>query len=329
MDFPSHQQSGYDPRQSQGHVSLTSSDTRRQADDDLAYGFDSTKTTKDTRESLSRNGSYASQYQYASNSGDARYPAQKYQYAQAPEKLTYSARPQSTSGPETVNRSSAFQGPSPPRQVSHSSTSQGRPYDTLPRTYAQPAYDDSIGNAHVVEMAPGSGKLDRHASTASDPHRVSTKADQPGLAALAPGLGSRMSRLSVSGNRPDVQAIGSGLPPPSPMLEAYHGTYQSFSPMPLALRLGDDSDLDDLPPLNANPARTWKNSREHSESKSHGSREKKRAIVYDAEEDAKLIAKALNHHSIDVGAICDILPGLSHDQILDVRKEYKKQVKVS
>lgn len=139
-----------------------------------------------------------------------------------------------------------------------------------------------------------------------------------------------MNRLSVSGNRPDMQAIGGGLPPPSPMLEAYHGTYQSFSPMPLALRLDDDSDLDDLPPLNAPARKVSSKGLERRESKGHGgTREKKRAIVYDAEEDAKTIAKALNHHSIDADTICDILPRLTHDQILDVRKEYKKQVKVS
>lgn len=136
-----------------------------------------------------------------------------------------------------------------------------------------------------------------------------------------------MNRLSVSGNRPDMQSMGSGLPPPSPMLEAYHGTYQSFSPMPLALRLDDDSDLDDLPPLNAPTPRT-SNKVEGRGSKGNGGREKKRAIVYDAEEDAKTIAKALNHRDIDADAITEILARLSHDQILDVRKEYKKQVKV-
>ena len=38
------------------------------------------------------------------------------------------------------------------------------------------------------------------------------------------------------------------MPPPSPLLEAYHGTYQSISPMPQAMMMDDD--LDDLPPLN-------------------------------------------------------------------------------
>lgn len=117
------------------------------------------------------------------------------------------------------------------------------------------------------------------------------------------------------------------MPPPSPMLEAYHGTYQSLSPMPLALRL-DDSDLNELPPLSPATTKTFERGHERHESKAHGTREKKRAIIYDGEEDAKAIAKALNHHTIDGLAICDVLPRLTHDQILDVRKEYKKQVKV-
>lgn len=138
-----------------------------------------------------------------------------------------------------------------------------------------------------------------------------------------------MNRLSVSGNRPDVHAIEGGMPPPSPMLEAYHGTYQSLSPMPLALRLDDESELDSLPPLSVFTSRNSGRGHQRRESKGHSTGEKKRAVIYDGEEDAKAIAKALNHHSIDALTICDILPRLSHDQILDVRKEYKKQVKVS
>jgi hypothetical protein len=99
--------------------------------------------------------------------------------------------------------------------------------------------------------------------------------------------------------------------------------------MPLALRLDDDSELDDLPMLNPSVPRNSHNGHDRRESKGQAAREKKRAIIYDGEEDAKAIAKALNHHSIDALAVCDILPRLSHDQILDVRKEYKKHVKVS
>ena len=143
------------------------------------------------------------------------------------------------------------------------------------------------------------------------------------------GATSRMERLSVSGNRPDLSVPGGtgGLPPPSPLLEAYHGTYQQISPMPLALRPDDDDELDDLPPLSPAVSRTStrgdKLSREAVRQK-----EKKRVQLYDPEEDAKTISKALGHRKIDTEAICDVLPVLSHDQIMELRKEYKKQVKV-
>lgn len=138
-----------------------------------------------------------------------------------------------------------------------------------------------------------------------------------------------MDRLSVSGNRPDIHAMGGGLPPPSPMLEAYHGTYQSISPMPLALRPDDDLDLDELEPLS--PAISRQSGILKGEdrlSRDIREKEKKRVKLYDPEEDAKAIASALSHHKIDADAICDVLPRLSHDQIMEMRKEYKKQVKV-
>lgn len=138
-----------------------------------------------------------------------------------------------------------------------------------------------------------------------------------------------MDRLSVSGNRPDLSAMGGGgvLPPPSPMLEAYRGTYQQMSPMPLALRPQDDDDLDDLEPLS--PALSRGGSK-HDKLAGDAARqkEKKRVKLYDPEEDAKTISKALSRSKIDGTAICEVLPGLSHDQIMELRKEYKKQVKV-
>lgn len=134
--------------------------------------------------------------------------------------------------------------------------------------------------------------------------------------------------MSVSGDRPDL----GGMPPPSPLLEAYHGTYQSLSPMPLAIR-PDDDDLSDLEPLTPSGSRGSQKARDKLERdaeahRSKDKKEKKRVVVYDAEGDAKQIAKALNHHKIDPNPIIDILPGLTHDQIWELRKEYKKQVKI-
>ena len=141
------------------------------------------------------------------------------------------------------------------------------------------------------------------------------------------GVTSRMNRLSVSGNRPDLSIQTGGLPPPSPLLEAYHGTYQQISPMPLALRRDDDDDeLDSLPPLS--PAVSRVTTRGDKLSREAVQQREKRVQLYDPEEDAKTISKALGHRKIDFDPICDVLPNLTHDHIMELRKEYKKQVKV-
>ncbi|KAG9187830.1 hypothetical protein G6011_05701 [Alternaria panax] len=176
--------------------------------------------------------------------------------------------------------------------------------------------------------------------------------------------GLRMDRLSVSGNRPDLHTIvpggmpggfPTGLPPPSPLLEAYHGTYQSISPMPQALMLDDDLDhlsaLDTLSPRASGHSINGRH-RAHSTSRrtpspSRSSRhtdklamaaygrgerlsekEKRRARVYDATDDALALVDALAARTPDVDTIVDILPALSHDQMLELRAEYKRHCKV-
>jgi hypothetical protein len=214
------------------------------------------------------------------------------------------------------------------------------------------------------------------------PHSLSVSGGAPG------GLNQRMDRLSVSGNRPDIQTIvpggfpggfpgggGGGMPPPSPLLEAYHGTYQSISPMPHAMMMDDDLDhlqpLDSLSPRGSSasfhgghrrahssskrspsPARRSKpkdklaleaynayghagddrnRSRDRSRDRSRerrGEKEKRRVKIYDAEEDALALVDALGQRNIDVDTIVDILPLLSHDQMLELRTEYKRHCKV-
>jgi hypothetical protein len=196
------------------------------------------------------------------------------------------------------------------------------------------------------------------------------------------GLAHRMDRLSVSGNRPDLHNIvpngmpggfpGGGLPPPSPLLEAYQGVYQSISPMPQAMMLNDD-DIDHLPSLDSLSPRASTHSvqgrhRAHSRSgrspsplppskhkdklalaaysydkrESYDDRdrdrdrdrdqgrdkEKRRARVYDAEDDALAIVDALAARTPNLDTLIDILPALSHDQMLELRSEYKRHCKV-
>ncbi|KAF2150369.1 Annexin, partial [Myriangium duriaei CBS 260.36] len=139
------------------------------------------------------------------------------------------------------------------------------------------------------------------------------------------------------------------LPPPSPLLEAYRGTYQSVSPMVAPMASLSDSDLSDFE-LSGSQVRDMKPSKskhghsssksEKSSSKSSSSKSKhrdsspkrKHAILYDSSPDAAALFKALSHShasNIDTTTITRILPSLTHDQMLDLRTEYKKIARVN
>jgi hypothetical protein len=202
--------------------------------------------------------------------------------------------------------------------------------------YSQPRSDQpsSRHDYNTQTYGPAAGKQSQASSTKA--HTVDVT---PGISKQANlGLAVRMDRLSVSGNRPDIAGI---LPPPSPLLEAYRGTYQSLSPMIAPLNLSSDSDLDRLSSLSPGLS----NHKHHRRSKSSNSKidfvgsgsesnsktgggSKKRARLYDAEKDALALNEAISHHKPDIDTICKILPHLTHDQILELRKEYKKHVKV-
>lgn len=167
------------------------------------------------------------------------------------------------------------------------------------------------------------------------------------------------------------------MPPPSPLLEAYHGTYQSISPMPQAMMLDDN--LDHLPPLDGLAPRDSHHGgrrRAHSSSgrspspdfrgqpkdrlaleaygggrnsygggrderDSYGGRggrdrsrdpprkkEERRARIYDATDDALALVDSMASRTVDPEPIIEILPALSHDQMLELRAEYKRHCKV-
>jgi len=98
--------------------------------------------------------------------------------------------------------------------------------------------------------------------------------------------------------------------------------------MPLALRPHeDDEDLSDLELSSPAAHRTKAKGVGFAHDTKHA-KEAKRVKVYDPEDDAKTIAKALNKHKVDTETITDILTGISHDDIVLLKREYKKQVKV-
>jgi hypothetical protein len=143
-----------------------------------------------------------------------------------------------------------------------------------------------------------------------------------------------LHRLSVSGGAPggmlgltapgQPMVMQGGLPPGSPLLEAYRGTYQSISPMPSPMMLPShmDDGLSDLEPLDG----------EFSDDSGRQITTLKRknvktVSIYDPEPDALALAAALKHSTPDTKPLIKILPRLSDDHVLMLRTEYKKHMK--
>jgi hypothetical protein len=253
-DFPAEQRAGYVPPQG---TYMPSFPRKPSEEDDLAYGSDASKASalRGRRpEPSSRHASYTSytssaahQYTPHAAAGEARAPAPQYQYSQPPGKIKYNAKPHAD--PAHALYTAARPDQSRP-DVRYNSAPAVRPYDPLPRTYSDDNYDRERGDhlpraysdesylrdhgAQVVEITPDRGAMVRKTSS-TKPHRpYAMDLPPPPPIGLAPqDMGPRLARLSISGNRPDMQSLGcggAGLPPPSPMLEAYRGTYQSISP---------------------------------------------------------------------------------------------------
>ncbi|KAE8374432.1 hypothetical protein BDV26DRAFT_43945 [Aspergillus bertholletiae] len=173
------------------------------------------------------------------------------------------------------------------------------------------------------------------------------------------------SRSVSSGNNLSVAGPDPGIRPASPMLEPYKGTYQSISPMPSPIvipskRDEDVSDLElldggsDSSGLRKHRRKKSKDERELKEPKSDRSKREKSRVryeardsqeqavmliepstprkkvsFYDAEPDAMAMQDALSHtRSIDSKTLIRVLPHLTSEEILDLRAEYKKHVKL-
>ncbi|KAF2675301.1 Annexin [Microthyrium microscopicum] len=217
--------------------------------------------------------------------------------------------------------------------------------DEYPISAGGRAFEDG---ARIKDIAPRDISPPKSKSKS---HRLSTSQLRPDVRGVSPGGGmrTRMDRLSVSGDRPDVHGV---LPPASPLLEAYRGTWQSMPGMPSPMiRAHDDyDDYSDLSPLEPSSPRTSKErvsiglgkSRTLSISKTNGrassrqrslsrrrskSPKKKTVSMYQAEEDASHIATELTKAKPDFGVLTDILPVLSHDQIMELHTAYKHVAK--
>ena len=211
---------------------------------------------------------------------------QQWEYAQPDENITYTKRTETT----YVERPA-----SPPKYGRKDSDSRRRR-----SSYVADSARSSKGN--VVTVEPG-----------ARPRRESSP---------APGLVPRMHSLSVSTGHHGGAALSLAATPGSPLLESYHGTYQSISPMPSPLMIPATSHTDvaiieSISPLSSDDDRRG------------GKKGRRTARFHDPEEEATILAKALKgeKRAPDTEPLIEILPGLTHEQVLDLRVEYKKIVK--
>ncbi|PWY92883.1 Annexin [Aspergillus heteromorphus CBS 117.55] len=261
-----------------------------------------------------------SQYQYAHIDPNANVTYTKSAAPSAAKPLSYSAAPQyQSSGGAQANE---------PRQA-------GVKYSATPQ-FSKPATARPETGPQYVEITPGT-------RSGARPHSRSV---------------SSAHNLAVSGPDPTQRAA-------SPMLEPYKGTYQTISPMPSPIvvpgRYDDDvSDMELLGTSSDEGRREHRRKRsmdgkDRKESKSdrvkrdssrvrherHDSSgrdalvviapgsSRKRVTFYDAAPDAIALRDALSHtRHVDNKALIRVLPHLTGDEVLDLRKEYKKHVKV-
>ncbi|KAL3453955.1 hypothetical protein BJX65DRAFT_80664 [Aspergillus insuetus] len=249
-----------------------------------------------------------------------------FQYAQVDPNVKYSAKPAAATAYGSKVEQTQYGG------VRYSATPQ----------YLPTATSGPDRGPQYVEVAPGARSSGRPTSLS-----ISTG-----------------NSLSVGGG-----SDPSGRPPLSPMLEPYKGTYQSISPMPSPILIAPrDDDISDLEPLDNSTDSERRRSRKSKKTKDEGglkepksdrskrgssrvrherhdskdSREpdslvlisphssRRKVSFYDAAEDALALRDALSHtRNIDTKALTQILPHLTSDEMLDLRKEYKNHVKIS
>ena len=258
-----------------------------------------------------------------------------YQYAQVPDSIKYTSTPQTR--PEN-NLTQAKQAQEALQYQQYQQYYQYQQYQQQQQQQQQQLNEEKKSKKHKKKDKE-SRKSRRHDDSSDEavikPPKSPMLAARPtssrhGSHTLAEpaDLSKKMHRLSVSGNRPDMHALGAGqLPPASPLLEAYHGTYQSLSPMPSPMLLAND-DIDDLPPLSPISKPRKKSGRIASGAAVDMAVSKHKLLDYDVDEDTEVIVTALTGSRVDADALIDILPELTHEELLAVRDEYKKRCKV-
>ena len=259
--------------------------------------------------------------------------ASGYQYAQVPESIKYTATPQTRPGESNAQAKQAQDA------LQYQQYQQYYQYQQYQHQQQQQQLNEEKKSKKHKKKDKESRKSRRHEDSSDEavikPPKSPMLAARPtssrhGSYSLAEpqDLSKKMHRLSVSGNRPDVHALGAGqLPPASPLLEAYHGTYQSLSPMPSPMLLANE-DIDDIPPLSPISKPRKKTGRIASGAVVDVTQTKQKVLDYDVDEDTEAIVAALTGSRVDADTLIDILPELTQEELLAVREEYKKRCKV-
>lgn len=210
------------------------------------------------------------------------------------------------------------------------------PYESRkPRRETSHRDEPRSSGANVLTVEPGSRDRDRSRDRRRD--------KSPGPSSLAPEPDrkerdrsrdrrggtrdrspqpptARMSSLTVDTGRPAALTLAAA--PGSPLLESYKGTYQDCSPMPSPLLIAskdpgsDPKVIEALSPLNSDL------------DSPDGKRRSRRARFHDPEDIATTLAKALKgDRPPDTRPLVEILPSLTHEQVMELRAEYKRIVK--
>ncbi|RGP67462.1 hypothetical protein FLONG3_8510 [Fusarium longipes] len=160
----------------------------------------------------------------------------------------------------------------------------------------------------------------RHRSRSRDGHHSrkdrSPKPPTERMSGLSINTGLTVGGLTAGG----LAGASLANAPASPMLESYYGTYQDCSPMPspllLAAKSSDDNRaLEALSPLG-------------SDNEDDSRRRSRRARFHDPEDITTQLAQALKgSRKPDTEPLIEILPSLTHDQVMKLRTDYKAIVK--
>ncbi|KAL1856276.1 hypothetical protein Daus18300_010849 [Diaporthe australafricana] len=278
---------------------------KEKLEEDLAYGKLPSPPTKDVRPVSPRvaspRHSHSPSYEYGK--------PQQWEYEKDEKLSSYSRDPRYSSDALGVGHGSSSRARSRSPAPGHHRGDRDRDHDR-DRDRKSHSHRDSLtvdprgSAASFVTVEPGEAPRKSAMKRSSSP--------QPPI--------NRMSSLSVSNAYHPGGNLSVSAAPASPLLESYHGTYQQSSPMPSPLLLPTHHSNHDVNVMDISPI--------GSDDERGGKRRSRRARFADPEDDAQRLADALKGSKAPrTEPLIEILPGMTHEQIMNLRAEYKRLVK--